>query len=290
MTHSCYACAPANPERVFAYDGGRAIAQFPMRFNGPPGNANGGIAVGALACPALASGDSGLRGTRITARLRRGIACDQSLTAEVTPAEGAVAVSISDGDGTLVEGTVTLSGDQRSSDVSTLIAELAPVARIGAGDRPPFFEETGDHPIPGCFSCGPYNARGLHIYPRVAGDGLTCAPWHAAAEFDDGDGMLAPMIVASALDCSSGICMPVEMQRDLLAEDAFFLLGSLDVHFLRPAPVGRDYHVVAKALRRDGRKFFGASVLFDGDAVPYATAEATWIVAGISRTEAFGTK
>jgi hypothetical protein len=161
---------------------------------------------------------------------------------------------------------------------------------IAVPDRPPFFEETGDHPIPGCFSCGPQHPDGLHIYPRVVADGVTCAPWHAPAEFDDGDGALSPMIVASALDCSSGICMPLEMQRELLREDRFFLLGTLEVHYLRRPPVGRDYRVVAKARERDGRKFLGVSALLDDRDEVHAIAEATWIVAGISRSEAFGAR
>ena len=82
--------------------------------------------------------------------------------------------------------------------------------------------------------------------------------------------------------------MPLEMQRELLALDQFFLLGSLDVRYLRLAPSGLGYRVAAKALRRDGRKFFGLSVLAGEDGTPYAMAEATWIVAGISRTAAFG--
>jgi hypothetical protein len=82
--------------------------------------------------------------------------------------------------------------------------------------------------------------------------------------------------------------MPVEMQRELLEHDQFFLLGSLDVRYLRVASVERDYRVAAKALLRDGRKFFGLSALFDGAGAPYAMAEATWIVAGMTRIKAFG--
>jgi hypothetical protein len=130
----------------------------------------------------------------------------------------------------------------------------------------------------------------LHIYPRVAGEGIVCAPWVPAAEFDDGGGAVSTMVLTSALDCSSGICLPVEMQRELLELDQFFLLGSLDVRFLRVPAVGAQYRVAAKMLRRDGRKFFGVSALFDDSGTPYAYAEATWIVAAITRTEAFGAR
>jgi hypothetical protein len=130
----------------------------------------------------------------------------------------------------------------------------------------------------------------LHIYPRVAGEGIVCAPWVPAAEFDDGGGAVSTMVLTSALDCSSGICLPVQMQRELLELDQFFLLGSLDVRFLRVATVKTNYRVAAKMLRRDGRKFFGLSALFDDAGTAYAYAEATWIVAGITRTAAFGAR
>jgi hypothetical protein len=266
-----------------------------VRFNGPPGSANGGIAVGALVCPALAAaaaaGEVRPSVGRVTARLRRPVVCDQALAVDVSPTEGGYAVTLRSGDDALIDGSVRLAGGASANETdAALEAALSEIAGTGADGRPPFFEETGDHPIAGCFSCGPDNRRGMHIYPRVAGDGLTCAPWHAGEEFDDGDGNISPMIVASALDCSSGICMPVQMQRELLAEDQFFLLGSLEVRYLRPAPVARDYRIVATALGRDGRKFRGRSAMFDDADVPYATADALWIVAGISRTQAFGSR
>ena len=40
-------------------------------------------------------------------------------------------------------------------------------------------------------------------------------------------------------------------------------------------------------LRRDGRKFFALSVL-SRERVPYAMAEATWIISSATRAQAFG--
>jgi hypothetical protein len=96
-------------------------------------------------------------------------------------------------------------------------------------------------------------------------------------------------VIASALDCSSGICLPREQQEELLRTDQFYLLGSLDVRYLRAAPVDASYRVVGRALRRDGRKFYGMSALFDESGTPYATAEAIWIIVTMTRTHAFGT-
>jgi len=84
--------------------------------------------------------------------------------------------------------------------------------------------------------------------------------------------------------------MPVAMQRELLELDQFFLLGSLDVRCLRVPPLDCGYRVAAKALRRDGRKFYGLSALVDDAGTPYAMAESTWIIAGVSRTAAFGAR
>ena len=294
--HRCYSC-----RNIFAADeAGGAAARFPARFEGPPGAANGGIIVGALACPALAAasheGVAHAGVTRISARLHAPVPLEQSLRVDVAEDHGAYRVSILDGDRPLVSGSVEVAygdhapsiGDALSPIPGERANDIQQLARVPVPDRPPFFEETGDHPIPGCFSCGPEHAGGMRIFPRVAGEGIVCAPWRPAREFDDGGGALAALILTSALDCSSGICMPVEMQRELLDLDQFFLLGSLDVRYLRVASVERDYRVAAKALLRDGRKFFGLSALFDDAGVPYAMAEATWIVAGMTRIKAFG--
>jgi hypothetical protein len=294
--HNCYACG-----RVFSYGNGAAAAGFPLRFEGPPGNVNGGIIVGSLACPALRQADdAGMGGTavtRITARLRASVPHETPLSVDAEPSEGAISVAIRRGSDALVSGSAEVA-QVRDLTPGTPIADVPPeragdlasMAGIEVPDRPPFFEETGDHPISGCFSCGPKHPDGLHIYPRVAGDGVVCAPWVPAAEFDDGGGAVSMMVLTSALDCSSGICLPLEMQRELLELDQFFLLGSLDVRYLRAPRVGQRYRVAAKMLRRDGRKFFGLSALFDDEGTAYAYAEATWIVAGITRTAAFGAR
>ena len=216
-----------------------------------------------------------------------------------TTAEGGCApldVTILAGDAPLVTGTVEVAlfdeapepGQELSSAPPERADDIAQLASIAVPDRPPFFEETGEHPIRGCFSCGPDHPDGLHIYPRVVDDGVVCAPWRPAAEFIDGGRVLSTLVLTSAIDCSSGICMPVSMQRELLELDQFFLLGSLDVRYLRVPPVDRGYRVAAKMLLRDGRKFYGLSALVDEDGTAYAMAESTWIIAGISRMQAFG--
>lgn len=290
VVHRCYACDATNADAIF--DG--AIARVPARFAGPIGLANGGIAAGMLACPARREADDGARVTRIVARLSAGVPLERALAVEASRGNGgAAAVTLRDGDAMLVTATAEVQAPHAAPDAAPvaidaeLTPDLAAMASIAVPDAPPFYALTGEHPIPGCFSCGPAHPAGLGIIPRFAGDGVVASAWAPAGRFDDGDGTLPAMIVASALDCSSGICMPVADQRALLAEDRFFLLGSLDVRFLRAAPADAAYRVVARSQRRDGRKHYGRSALIGDDDVVYAMADALWLVAPVTRGEAF---
>lgn len=274
---------------------------MPARFVGPPTNVNGGMAVGMLACPVLHTaqrdGIAHAAVARINARLRAGVPVDRDLFVEAWAAdEGGYAISVRDGETEVMSATADVAAFDAPPATGTVLgavpehiaADVALLATTPVPDVEPWYVATGDHPIPGCFSCGYENHAGLRVYPRVVEDGLTCAPWTSAGDFDNGDRTLSIAVLTSAIDCSSGICMPVAMQRDLLAEDQFFLLGSMDAHYLRVAPAEMQYRVAAKALRRDGRKFFGLSALVGEDGVAYAIAESTWIIASMSRTAAFG--
>jgi hypothetical protein len=296
MPHQCYACDPANPDRIYREPGEGLQARISARFTGPPGNANGGIATGMLACPARGVAGERALVTRITARVHAGVPVDRALRAAATQSDGAITVAVSDGATELISGTVETfapawamqPGDQLTDAAPGHESMLSQMAAVDVPAREPFYVETGDHPIPGCFSCGPENPRGLHVIPRVVSDGVIASARRPGAEFDDGNGAVSPLIQASALDCSSGICMPLGLQQELLAEDKFFLLGTLDVRFLRLPPIGVAYRIIGQALRRDGRKFYGLSAMVDARGGLYAYAEAIWIVAGISRTAAFG--
>lgn len=293
--HRCYACDPANLDAIFAVDGATRVpaaqvpaARVPARFAGPIGLANGGIVVGMLACPALRLAGDGAHVSRITARLSAGAPLERALSIDAARGDdGAISVTLRDGQATLVSATieVTANGDRDDGDYAD---DLASLLTIEVPEAPLFYDETGEHPIPGCFSCGPAHPAGLGIIPRFAGEGMVASAWTPDGAFDDGGATLPAAIVAAALDCSSGICMPVADQRALLAEDRFFLLGSLDVRFLRPAPAAGAYRVVARSQRRDGRKHYGRSALIGDDDIVYAIADALWIVAPMTRAEAFG--
>jgi hypothetical protein len=263
---------------------------------------NGGMAAGMLACPAVeAATREGIAlpvVTRISARLHSGIRHSADLRAQAIRADGVYEVAVHDGDATVISGRIevaSLGGAPRIGDAITqappnLQKMLDGMATVVEPMAPPFFEQTGDHPIAGCFSCGPRNTRGLHVFPRFADAeaGVTWASWAPEGSFLDAPGLLAQSIIASALDCSSGICLPRAQQEELLRTDQFYLLGSFDVRFLRVADPSLRYHVVAQAQRRDGRKFYGVSALFDDAGAAYATAEAIWIIVQMTRTQAFG--
>lgn len=301
---TCYACNPTNPDRIVHDGDGELMLTFPPRFAGPPGTVNGGLAAGALACAGLRTvhhegTDAAV--TRVVIRLQRPVPLATVLHAKVDYLDHGLSVALRQGDDALATATVDVArlpaaprpGDDLPISVpSDRAAEVDLMAETDDPGRPPFHEETGDHPIPGCFSCGPGNPQGLQIFPRFAGHGQTWASWQPDPAFADphAGGALASTVIASALDCSSGICLPLEDQRELLRLDQFFLLGSLEVRFLRMAPIDvrGGYKVVARSRGRDGRKFYGLSALCDAAGTVYATADAIWIVAGVSRSQAFG--
>ncbi|MBI5289299.1 MAG: hypothetical protein HY873_10060 [Chloroflexi bacterium] len=300
--HRCYACDDRNPDRLCFDEGGRL--RVPARFRGPPGGVNGGVAVGMLACPIMHHSQRGgvehAAVSRITARIRAGVSVERDLAVTVRQSGGHFSGALQEGEDELLSATSEVvwfddaarPGDAIGNPPPDRAADVAELAALPVPEAPPFYVDTGEHPIPGCFSCGPENPQGLYVYPRVVRDGVTCAAWPDASAFDNaerrGDGSLSLAVLTSAIDCSSGVCLPVAQQRELLELDQFFLLGSIDVRYLRVPPVTIPYRVAAKHLGREGRKFYGMSVLADEDGVAYAMAETTWIIAAISRTEAFG--
>jgi len=308
MTVPCYGCDPVNPDRFARHEDGRTVLRIPARFEGPPGNVNGGLAAGALTCPALEAaqrdGVAHAVVTRVSARLHKGVPHSRDLAASVAAAHAGSSreesalfdVTLLNGGDSVISGAVdvrSLPGDappgvaiaQAPDNVAAVLDEMA---AVGAPESQPFFEVTGDHPVIGCFSCGPRNARGLHVFPRFAAHGVTWASWAPERDLADAHGGLAASIIAAALDCSSGVCMPQAEQEELLRNDQFYLLGSFDVRYLRTAPVDAVYHVVGRARGRDGRKFHGVSALFDDHGTPYAFAEAVWIVVNARRSEVLG--
>lgn len=290
---ACYACDPRNPDRIVSTDGDGWLASFPGRFVGVPGAVNGGMAVGALACPALMAaqreGASRAVVRGVAGRLRLPVPLESPLGVTVDRVPDGYEVALFDGDVPGVTGSVDIAqldsharpGDrlpggapgQRQTDVEAMARLVNAEPR-----REPLYVEQKSHSFPTCFSCGPDNRRGLRILPRGAGPHEVWSRWRPDASFRDGHGGLATAIVASALDCSTAWAAEAGDGRSL-PEDEVMLLGSFDVRFLRvpPIAVDGDYRVIGRWLGRDGRKGYGTSGLFDAQGTAYAIAEAVWI-------------
>ena len=297
--HSCYACGEGNAERIVTAGDDQWELRFPERFTSRNGFVNGGIAVGTLACPALdaATYDGATRAvaTRITGRLTAPVPGAKPLRATVERAEGSYEVTVVDGETTVMTGVVEVADLHAGPGAVLQDLPHAQVEHVSAMVRlsdanpqgPTYFErmrERGDEDqIPGCFSCGPDQDRGLRIIPRLAGDREVWAHWRPEPSFTDGAGVLAAAVAASALDCSSGLVFQFddELAQRMKEEGrgAIPVLGSLDIRVLRVPPVAieGDYRVLARRVSHEGRKLFGLSGLFDRDGITYATAEATWL-------------
>ena len=297
--HRCYSCDPANVDRIVTAADGEWRLRFPERFTSLGGPVNGGIAIGTLACLALdtATHDGATRpvATRITGRLTAPVPGLKPLHATVERADEAYEVKVVDGETTVMTGVVEVADLHAGPGAVLQDLPHAQVEHVSAMVRlsdanpqgPTYFErmrERGDEDqIPGCFSCGPDQDRGLRIIPRLAGDREVWAHWRPEPSFTDGAGVLAAAVAASALDCSSGLVFQFddELAQRMKEEGrgAIPVLGSFDIRVLRVPPVAieGDYRVLARRVSHEGRKLFGLSGLFDRDGITYATAEATWL-------------
>lgn len=296
--HRCYVCDEANADRIVTAGDDQWELRFPERFTSPPGFVNGGMALGTLACLArdAATRDGATRplATRITGRLTAPVPGAKPLHATVERAGEAYEVRVVDGETTVMTGLVEVA-DRPAEPGAALqdlpdeqVEHMSAMMRLADAnpEGPTYFErmrERGDgHQVPGCFSCGPDRDRGLHIFPRLAGDREVWARWRPEPSFTDGAGVLAAAVAASALDCSSGLIFQFDDEFAQRMKDegkaAIPVLGAFDIRVLRlpPVAVEGDYRVLARRLGQEGRKLFGLSGLFDRDGLTYATAEATW--------------
>ena len=203
------------------------------RYNGPPGSANGGYASGVIAA-ALPPGN--------------GI---PEVTLRSPPPLGRELAVQSRGDGIAV-----LDGDVLVAEARRVPADLEHVdavpfeSAVAASDASPIHDR---HPYPGCFVCGPErDARdGLRIIPGPVDDRkVVASPWIPDATVADGDGVVHPAVVWSALDCPSWFAYscfePV---------DGLMLLGRLTADILRTPPrrrPPRERRLVHGARRPEG--------------------------------------
>jgi hypothetical protein len=292
MTHTCFACHPDNPERIFTPDGGGWLAAFARHYNGPPGVVNGGVAAGALACPAMTiARRDGARypiATRITARLRRPVPVGTSLRADAFPDGDRIGVTValdgevlaSGGVHVIDSGTTAAPGGVLQPEPEHLVAHIDAMRRIAAGEPGRIAVPDDEHPFPTCFSCGPANTLGLRIKPRIAADRHVWAAWQPMRLSGDADGTLPGAILGAALDCSNAMALSVGFDEVAGMRERVPILGAFDMHVLRVLDAGApgDYRIVSRATGVDGRKYSSVSALFDATGAACAVADTTWVV------------
>lgn len=224
------------------------------RFQGPPGCANGGYASGLLAAR-MAPGP-----LRVT--LRRPVPLDVPL--RVTPA-GGDRLALTDVDGTVLVLAEPAGppevGPPPQVSVDQARAALPDAALLDA------------HPFPSCFGCGPQRdpADAVALQVGALDDGVWATAWTPGVGLPhDADGLLAPEIVWTALDCPSSFAA-------VPAGSPPHVLGCIEGEVLVPLHVGEEVVVSAWPLGHEGRKRWGATAIHGAGGDLRARARATWI-------------
>ncbi len=285
VSHDCIGCREIVVEREGSY-----TLRFGSRFQGPPGNANGGVVAGVLTCVARrVSGLDDPAVRRLNARLHRGIPQGRNLPVTVVVRDdGVVDLTVTDGDELLVTGAVELVPSARlqagmpsdlwGADLVDPIVDLAEPDAVqrSFADTHPWRRPGPDSPFAHCFVCGAQNADGLQVGAEPVAAGLAWAANPHASAFAEADGRLDTVVAVASLDCPS---TPSFYGLPVLAEDEAVLLGTYDVEFCRvpPATPAGGWRLPSRFLRRDGRRIYADIGLVDGAGTLYALATATWI-------------
>ncbi len=291
MIHQCYLCSPDNPDRVFE----GSTATFGDRFDAGDGRVHGGMAAAALTCPALErAAQSGIENPvvdYVSGRLNLAVPLKTPLEAKARSGND-FSVELFAGDTPMVSGTASVI-DSPSSPGSIIKEIPAELAEDVAGmsllvnanlEGPTLVEQTVDlYAAEGsaydvyCYGCSE-KPPALKIYMRSSENGDLWSCWEPDPECIDEPDRLATATVVAALDCSNLWAVNAQ-ERDLgvpmrLHDKKSWITGTHAVHFLRVPNVSRDYRIVTRYLRQEGRKAFTMAALFDLEGEIYAVAEA----------------
>jgi hypothetical protein len=250
---------------------------IPSRFRGPPSSGNGGYCSGAVAAYA-------------------GDACPEdhahpwpSVTVSLlAPPPLEVPMSLTPGDGGGVvatyDGTPVLAARCSHDDVP----DVDPVPPDEARAAMSSYAGLTSHPFPTCFSCGTGRepGDGLRVFPgRVsdapARDGekpharvaATWTPDPTVAEdyhaYTDQQPRASLPVTWAALDCVGGWAGDLEERLMVLARMTA-RLDSLPV-------IGEEHVLVGMGRRREDRKTWTSSTMYDADGRVVASAEHLWV-------------
>ena len=104
---------------------------------------------------------------------------------------------------------------------------------------------------------------------RLPERGLVAAPWVPDPSLDQGDDMVRPEFVSTALDCPGFYAVNLD--------NRMMLLGELTAHVNRRVRIGERCTVVGWPLQSDGRKHGAGTAVFGEDGALCASARALWI-------------
>ena len=249
----------------------------PSRFCGPPSSGNGGWSAGSLAAYA---GDE-----CPDDHARPWPAVTVSLLAP-PPLEVPMTVSPGDDGGVLAtyDGKPVLSARCTHDDVTDVEAVDPDEARAAT------FAYAGltSHPFPTCFSCGTGRepGDGLRIFPGRVSDApstgveeprarvaATWTPDPTVAEdyhaYADAHPRASLPVTWAALDCVGG------WAGDL--EERLMVLARMTARVDSLPMIGEEHVVVGQGRRRDGRKTWTSSSMYDADGRVVASAAHLWI-------------
>jgi hypothetical protein len=225
------------------------------RFCGPPGSGNGGYTVGML---------GKYVGHEVEVTLKRPIPLDDALQVQVE-AEGRATL------GHRSTGIASARHAELDIDIPEAVSfSDASVAR----SRFPGFDA---HPFPACFVCGTARCQGdgMCLFTGVVDEGLVASSWVPSAEFASAQGLIAPELICSALDCPGAWAL-----IDRYGIEGPMVLGRMTYRLERPIRADERYVVMGWALGREGRKTFCGTGVYDAEGTVCAVAGATWFQLG----------
>ncbi len=300
--HRCFACDEDNPERIVTTSDDGWIFNFIERFVGPPSRAHGGIAIGALTCPALqlAEHDGMLNpvALHVTGRLNFPAPVAKPIRVTASPEQGRYRVRMHEDSNVILDGLVEVA--DRETEVGSVLQEppaervedltaLAELADANIEGTTLFTQlrqsfDAAGLPWTGmrCFGCSEVEGA-LKLHHKIARRGDTWTLWEGEPLFSDGNTRLATTIIAAALDCANQYTPTAydsEFMIRVLREKKIWMTGTYGVRFLRvpPVEIEGDYRVSARYLGQEGRKLFSMSALLDREGTVYAVGEAVAII------------
>ena len=213
------------------------------RFAGPPGSGNGGVACGLLA--------EHVDAPVVQVTLRRPPPLDSDLRVV---------------NGSAYDGDVLVASAAAGSVEVTVRPPVGADVAAAAAER---YAGLETHPFPGCFVCGTDRPPpdGLGLRPGPVGEHVVAAVWtpESAERF----------LVWAALDCPGGWADDVPGRP--------MVLGRMALEHRRPVVVGEPHVVLGWVERRDGRKTFSGTALYDADGEVLAVAQQTWIAVDVDQ-------